>query len=58
MTPVEMMAEVLATRRETARALEFMAQAIDGLTHGGPGGNGENGGGARGLKMPCSYQDF
>jgi hypothetical protein len=55
MTPTEMMAEVLATRRETARALELMAQAVGGLARGGPGGNGGNGGGARGLERPCSY---
>jgi hypothetical protein len=55
MTPTEMMAEVLATRRETARALELMAQAVGGLARGGPGGNGGNGGGARGLERPCFY---
>jgi hypothetical protein len=37
MTPAEMMVEVLATRRETARALKIMAQAIGGLVRGGPG---------------------
>jgi hypothetical protein len=58
MTQVEMMAEFLASRRETARALELMAQAIGGLARGGPGGNGGNGGSARGLERPCSYQDF
>jgi hypothetical protein len=58
MTPAEMMAKVLATRHETARALELMAQAVNGLTRGGPGGNGGNGGGARGLERPYSYQDF
>jgi hypothetical protein len=58
MTPAEMMAEVLPTHRETARALELMAQALGGLTRGGPGGNGGNGGGARSLERPCSYQDF
>jgi hypothetical protein len=40
MTQAEMMAELLASRRETARALELMAQAVGGLAHGGPGGNG------------------
>jgi hypothetical protein len=29
MTLAEMMAEVLATRRETTRALELMAQAVE-----------------------------
>jgi hypothetical protein len=55
MTQAEMMAELLASRRETARALELMAQAVGGLARGGPGGNG---GGAHGLERPCSYQDF
>jgi hypothetical protein len=58
MTPAEMMAKVLATCRETAHALELMAQAVGGLTRGGPDGNGRNGGGARGLERPCSYQVF
>jgi hypothetical protein len=58
MTQVEMMAELLASRRETARALELMAQAVGGLARGGPGGNSGNGGGARGPERPCSYQDF
>jgi hypothetical protein len=58
MTPAEMMAEMLATRREAARALEMMAQAISGFAHGGPDGNGGNGGGAHGLERPCSYQGF
>ena len=35
MTHVEMMAEMLATRRESARALEMLAQAIGGFAHGG-----------------------
>jgi hypothetical protein len=35
-----------------------MAQAVGGLARGGPGGNGRNGGGARGLERPYSYQDF
>jgi hypothetical protein len=55
MTQAEMMAEVLAARREIACALEMMAQAIGGLTRGGPSGNGRNRGGARGLERPCSY---
>jgi hypothetical protein len=58
MTSAEMMVEVLATRRETARALELMAQAIGGLARGGPGGNDGNRGGARSFERPCSYQDF
>jgi hypothetical protein len=58
MTQAKMMAEMLATRCETARALELMAQAVGGLARGGPGGNGGNGGGAHGLERPCSYQDF
>ena len=58
MTHVEMMAEMLATRRESAHALEMLAQAIGGFTRGDPGGNGGNGGGARGPERPCSYQDF
>jgi hypothetical protein len=49
------MAELLASRHETARALELMPQAVGGLARGGPGGNGGNGGGARGLERPCSY---
>jgi hypothetical protein len=58
MTQAEMMAEMLSTHHETARALELMAQAIGGLARGGPGGNSGNGGGARGLERPYSYQDF
>jgi hypothetical protein len=54
MTPAEM----LAARREIARALEMMAQAIGGFFCGGHGGNVGNGGGAHGLERPCSYQDF
>ena len=42
-----MMAEILATRHESARALEMLAQAIGGFVRGGPDGNGGNGGGAR-----------
>ena len=55
MTHAEMMAEMLATRRELARALEMLAQAIGGFTRGGPGGNGGNRGGAYGPKRPYSY---
>ncbi|XP_066311415.1 uncharacterized protein [Miscanthus floridulus] len=53
-----MMAEMLAARRELARALKMLAQAIGGFTCGGPGGNGRNGDGARGPKRTCSYQNF
>ena len=43
MTDAEMMAEMLAAHRKSARALEMLAQAIGGFTRGGPGGNGRNG---------------
>ena len=55
MTHAEMMVEMMAARRESARAMELLAQAIDGFTRGGHGGNGGNGGGARGPVGPCSY---
>ena len=58
MTYTEMMAEMLVARRESARALEMLAQAIGGFARGGPDGNGGNGGGARGPERPCSYQDI
>jgi hypothetical protein len=58
MTQATMMAEMLATHHETARALELMAQAVGGLARGGPSGNGGNRGGAHGLERPYSYQDF
>ena len=58
MTLVEIMADMMAARRESARALEMLAQAIGGFAYGDHGGNGGNGGGARDLKRPCSYQDF
>ena len=65
MTPVEIMAELLAARREsaaarqeTACAMEIMAQAVVGLAHGGHGGNGGNGGGARHPEGQSSYQNF
>ena len=58
MTHAEMMAEILAARHESARALEMLAQATGGFARGGPGGNGENEGGACALSRPCSYQDF
>ena len=46
MTHAEMMAELMAARRESARAMELMAQAVAGFARGGHRGNGENGGGA------------
>ena len=58
MTYAEMMAEILATCHELAHALEILTQVIGAFAYGGPGGNGENGGGAHGLKRPYSYQDF
>ena len=58
MTHVEMMAKLLAARRELARAMEIMAQAIAGFPRGGHRGNGGNGGGARRPEGPSSYQDF
>ena len=39
-------AKMMVARRELARALEMLAQAIGGFAHGGTGGNGGNGGGA------------
>ena len=58
MTHAEMMAELMAARRESARAMELMAQAITGFARGGHRGNGGNGGGARSPEGPSSYQDF
>jgi len=52
MTHAEIMAEMLATHRESARALEMLAVPR------GPDGNGGNGGGAHGPERHCSYQDF
>ena len=43
MTHAEMTVEMLAARRESARAMELLAQAIGGFAHGGHGGNGGNG---------------
>ena len=43
MTHAEMMAEMLAARRELARAIELLAQAIGGFARGGHGDNGGNG---------------
>ena len=37
MTHAEMMAEMLAARRESARAMELLAQAIGGFARGGHG---------------------
>ena len=58
MTHADMMVELLATRHESARAMEIMAQAVVGLARGGHEGNGGNGGGARHPEGPSSYQDF
>ena len=58
MTHTEMMAELLATRRESACAMEIMAEAVTSFAHGGHRGNGGNGGGARRPEGPSSYQDF
>ena len=58
MTHVEMMAKLLVARRESARAMDIMAQAIAGLARGGHGGNGGNGCGARRPEGPSSYHDF
>jgi len=58
MTHAEMMPEMLAAHRESAHAMELLAQAIGGFARGGHGGNGGNRGGARGPEGPCSYQDF
>ena len=55
MTHAEMMAEMLAAHHESTRALEMLAQAIGGFTHGGPSGNGLNGGGACSLESPYYY---
>ena len=44
MTHAEMMAELMAAHRESARAMELMAQAIAGFARGGHGGNRGNGG--------------
>ena len=58
MTHVEMMVELMAAHRESARAMELMAQAIAGFARGGHGGNGGNEGGACRPEGPSSYQDF
>ena len=48
MTHMEMMAKMMAARRESARAMELLAQAVAGFARGGHGGNGGNRGGAHG----------
>ena len=58
MTHAEMMAELMAARRKSARAMELMAQAVAGFACGGHGGNGGNRGGVCHPKGPSSYQDF
>ena len=58
MTHAEMMVELLAAHRESAHAMEIMAQAIAGLARGGHEGNSGNGGGVHCPKGPSSYQDF
>ena len=55
MTHAEMLAELLVAHRESARAMDIMAQAVVGLAHGGHGGNSGNGGGARRPEGPSSY---
>ena len=55
MTHAEMMTELMAARRESARAMELMAQGMAGFARGGHRGNGGNGGGARRPKGPSSY---
>ena len=57
-SPLLTHAEMLATCRESACAMELLAQAICGFARGGHRGNGENGGGARGPEGPYFYQDF
>ena len=51
-------AEMLAAHRESAHAMELLAQAIGGFACGGHEGNGGNGGCGHGPEGPCSYQDF
>jgi len=63
MTPTEMMAKILANRRESARresarTMDMLVQLVGGFGRGGPCGNGGDGGGARGHERPCSYPDF
>ena len=54
MTHAEMMAELLAARRESACAMEIMAQAVAGFARRGHRGNGGNGGGAHRPEGPSS----
>ena len=58
MTHAEMMAELMAAHRESAWAMELMAQAVAGFARGGHEGNGGNRGGACCPKGPSSYPDF
>jgi hypothetical protein len=58
MTHAEMMVEMMAARRGSARAMELLAHAVAGFARGGHRDNGGNGGGAHGPEGPCSYQDF
>jgi hypothetical protein len=55
MTHAKMIAKTLAAHRESARAMELLAQAIGGFARGGLGGNGGNRGGASSLERPYSY---
>ena len=55
MTHAEILVEMLAAQRESARALEMLAQAIGGFARGGHRGNGGNRGGACGPEGPYSY---
>ena len=55
MTHAEMMVEMMGARRESARAMELLAQAVASFAYRGHGGNGGNGGGACGPKGSCSY---
>jgi hypothetical protein len=58
MTPEEMLAEMLAARRESTRALELVAQLVGGLVRGGQGEGGRQGDGAHGYDRPSTYHDF
>jgi len=48
-------AKMMATHRESTRALEMLAHAIGRFARGGPSGNGGNGGDAHGPKRSYSY---
>ena len=52
------MVELLATRRESARAMEIMAQVVAGFARGGHGGNCGKRGGVHRPEGLSSYQDF